>query len=79
MNTEVTSKGEYVPLQASAPPAEEDDTQALVEVFAVEVVPTHYVEVQAPADLPSNYELTVQPESGAAPIVVLVVRALIDY
>lgn len=77
MDTEITSEDQHVPLLASAPPADEDDSPTLVEAVAVEV-PQHYIEVQAPADLPENYELTVQVEGGITASVVLVVRAFID-
>ena len=74
MDTEITSEDQHIPLMASAPPADEDDSLALVEAVAVEI-PQHYVEVQAPADLPENYELTVQVDGGTTTSVVLVVRA----
>ena len=77
MDTKMNSEAQNIPLMASAPPAEEDDSPMLVEAVAVEV-PQHYVEVQAPADLPENYELTVHVEGGTTTSVVLVVRTFSD-
>jgi len=59
-------------VEPSAPLEEEAMLMPLAEAVPI---PEQYVEVQAPADLPANYELTVQLDGSSSSAVVVVERA----